>query len=151
MRRLTLLCCAAALAGCAKPDQNAAADSTAAPGAMATPATAAIQAGTWNQRAMPMDRDTVISTSTLVTTNDTTGWTITFPNGQPIPVRVLSMQGDSTVIQFTHESPSHPGQQANLTGVSRMQGDSLVGTWEERFVSMPDSVIRGRNVATRAP
>lgn len=153
MRRLTLLCCAAALVGCAKSDRNTAADSTAAAGAMETPpatVSMAIPAGSWTGRAMLMEGDSVLSTWTLVTTADTAGWTITFPNQQPIPVRVLAM-GDSTVIQFTHEGALHAGQQGTVISTARLQGDSVAGTFEERLANRPDSVIRGRTVATRAP
>jgi hypothetical protein len=155
-RRAAILVSATTLlAGCGGGDQGGTdtADTAAPPvGAMTPAATSiAVPAGNWQGRSMPMDRDTVVATWTMTTTADSTGWTITFPGGQPIPMRVLSMQGDSVTIEFgPYESTTGRGRQT-VRGVSRMQGDRMVGTYEARPVATPDSVYRGRSEATRMP
>lgn len=155
MRSLALLACAALLGACAKKADNAATDTAAmnaaAPAAETPMAAAMIPAGTWNGRAMPAERDTVL-TWTMVTTADTTGWTITFPKGKPMPLRVISRTADSTITEFgPFPDPMTKGQMTTVRGVTRMEGDSVVGTYEARDASKPDSVMRGRSVATRAP
>ena len=45
-------------------------------------------AGKWTVRATPESGDTTTTTYVLTATADTSGWTVTYPGGQPIPVRV---------------------------------------------------------------
>jgi hypothetical protein len=124
------------------------ADTGMAMGAGAT--TRADLAGNWDGRSM--EGDSVVATWRMTATADTTGWTLTFPEGRPIPMRVLSMAGDSIVTEFgPFESPVTK-QQVRVRGVGRMEGrDRQVGTYEVRPVAMPDSVTRGRWEATRVP
>ena len=87
-----------------------------------------------------------------VRTADTTGWTITFPNAKPIPMRVLSSRPDSEVVEFgPYESPEQRGQMITVRSVSHLEGEKRVGTFEVRYASRPDSVGRGRFEMTRAP
>ena len=160
MRRyaLVVICCAAT-AACAKRDNAAATDTTAdtvAAAAAPAPAPAATsladQAGTWSGRTMPMDKDTVVATWTVVRTADTTGWTLTFPKGKPIPMRVLSARSDSEVVEFgPYENPDQRGQMQTVRAVSHLEGEKRVGTFELRYASKPDSVAHGRFEMTRTP
>jgi hypothetical protein len=164
-RSVALACATALLTGCGRSGEQATTDTgaasaaaggdTAAPAAglaAPTPVSLADWAGTWQGRSMPADRDTVVATWTLVSKADTAGWTIQFPNRRPLPVRVVSTQGDSVVLEFgPYESTTRRGQRQTVRGVSRMQDGRLVGTYETRLVSTPDSVFRGRSEATRAP
>ena len=152
-----LLCCATLLAGCGGSDAGTA-DSAAAidTAAMAPAGGATISpadvAGRWNVRAIPIEGDTTPTTLVLVATADTTGWTTTFPNREPIPTRVTSVGGDSIV---TEVGPYSSARRANVqvvtTVVWRLQGDRLVGTSVARYATTgPDSVLHLRIEGTRA-
>ena len=112
--------------------------------------TAADRAGTWDGRSI--EGDSVVATWRLVSTADSTGWTITFPEGQPIPMRVLSTGPDSVVVEFGPFPSPVTNQPVTVRSVGRMEGrDRQVGTYEVRPRAMPDSVTRGRWEATRVP
>ena len=165
MRRLLRLCylscCAAGLAGCARPDtekaaDTAAGDTTAPAAAAASPAALSLSAvaGRWNVRSVPESGpDTTTTTYVLNATADTTGWTRTHPNRQPIPVRVVAVAGDSAVIEAgPFESQRRRGVQVRTRTVLRLQGDRLVGSAVARYATTgPDSVGRFRAEGTRAP
>ena len=163
MRRLTsfsaLCCCAAVLAACGKPDTEAAdttaADTTAAAAAVAAPAPLSLSqvAGRWNVRAVPETGDTTPTTFVLNATGDTTGWTITFPNRQPIRTRVLAVDGDSVLTETgPYESARRKGVQVTTRVAWRLEGDRLVGRTVARYVTTgPDSVLQLRSEGTRAP
>jgi hypothetical protein len=99
------------------------------------------------------DRDVVVSTWTLVTTADTAGWTLTFSDdARPIPIRAVSALGDSVRYEVgPFERPTQRGRMLTVRAVGRLRGGRLVGTFERRFVSTPDSIFRGRFEARRAP
>jgi hypothetical protein len=149
---LAALCCAV-LAACASGDQ--AADSAAVTPDAATPAapiSLAQVAGRWNVRAIPESgTDTTPTMSVLVATPDTTGWTVAVAGGAAQPARVR-VSGDSVIVEFG-PSPStrRPGATVTTTSVSRLQGDSLVGTSTSRYSTGADSVVRFRTTATRVP
>ena len=100
---IAICVCAAVLAGCAKKD-DAAVDTTAddvrdhdAP--TPTPVNLADVAGKWNMRAVPTTgTDTTPTNSVITATATTSGWTITFPGRQPIPMRV-TVDGDSIMTE----------------------------------------------------
>ena len=97
--RPNLLVCAVALAACAKGEQPAD-TAAAAPPPAPPPITAADLAGTWEMKSMPMDRDTVVAVSETMSTGTTEGWTMTIAgNPAPIPVRVVTIGGDSVVTE----------------------------------------------------
>ena len=104
--RIAIWSCAAVLAGCAKKENaavdtsSAMASSTASTTTSAAPAAPAALnladvAGKWNMKAVPMSGDTTPTTYILTATGNTSGWTITFPGRAPIPVKKVSVDGDS--------------------------------------------------------
>ena len=98
---------------------------------------------------MPADRDTVVATWRMTSTADTTGWTITFPGRDPLPMRVLAAQGDSVTFEFgPYESTTGRGEQT-VRGTARLEGERMVATYEARPTARPDSVFRGRSEGTR--
>ena len=153
-----LCCCAALVAACGKSDteaaDTAAADTTAA-AAPAAPAPLSLSqiAGRWNARSVPETGDTTPTTFLLNATADTTGWTITFPRRQPIRTRVVAVEGDSIVTETgPYESARRKGVRVTTRVVWRLEGDRLVGSTIARYVTTgPDSVLRLRSEATRAP
>lgn len=167
MRRVArcspILCAALLLAGCEGAgdrgaDTLAADTGAAAPAAAPMPAPAGISlatvAGRWNMRSVPESgTDTSATEYVLEATTSTGGWTITFPNREPIPTRVVAVEGDSIVVEAgPFESARRQGMQVSTHSVFRMQNDRLAGTTVARYVTTgPDSVLRLRSEGTRAP
>ena len=156
MRRLlsasAVLTVSLALLGCPSSDQSVA-DSAAADVASEN-TTLAAMSGRWNMRTMPEQGDTVLLTYVVNATSDTTGWTVTFPDREPMPARVVSVDADSVVIEIgPYESALRPGVQVTTRSVSRVQGDRMTGTAVARYqgVTTADSVVRLRLEGTRAP
>lgn len=154
MRPFALLACAAVLAGCTKPEDRSVGagtttDTMAAPAAGATISLSDV-AGTWNVRSTDERGGTPITTE-LRATSDTSGWTMMGPNRKPIPVRVVTVAGDSFVTEAgPYESFIRKGVQVRIRTVYRLQGDRLVGTTEARYkIGGRDSVAQRRNEGTR--
>ena len=152
---LAALCCAV-LAACTAGDEAAdtAAVTTSTAGGSTSPAPLSLSqlAGRWTVRAVPESgTDTTPTTSVLVATTDTTGWTVAVADGAPQPARVR-VSGDSLIVEVG-PSPStrRPGATVTTTSVSRMQGDSLVGTTVARYSTGADSVLRFRTTGKRIP
>jgi hypothetical protein len=131
-----------------------AADEAAVPAADAQPLPAAISladvAGTWNITTVTETGDTV--RGVLVATSEITGWTRTFPNRDPIEVRVIAVGGDSIVVESgPYQSVLRPELQVTTQTVYRLQDGSLIGTGASHFVTTgADSVMRTRSVGVRA-
>lgn len=153
MRALTLCCTLALLAGCAKPEQQASADSTAALGAGAPAGISlASVAGKWNSEVKLAGTDKVVLTMEMATTADTSGWTFTFPGKPPVPVRVVAVDGDSIVTEAgPYDSALRPGTMVSTRSVMRLVGDKLVGTTTAHYDGTPaDSVVHLTTEGTRA-
>ena len=143
MHRFTILCCASLLAGCGKSEVQ--------PDTPAGISLAAL-AGTWKLRTTDDAGKNAVE-SVLTVTADTTGWTLTRPNGKVVPVHVVAVGGDSVVTDAgPYESAVRKGVQVRAHIVLRLQGDKLVGTNEARYhVSGRDSVAQRPAEATRVP
>ena len=144
------------LVGCSKPADRPAED-TMGEAPPAADAAAAISladvSGTWSVRTMPENSDSTLVTYEMVIGADGSGWTINFPNRDPIPVRVVTVEGDSIMSEAgPFESVLRKGVQVSTQVVSRVQDGKLVGTTVARYqVTGPDSVARLRFEGTRAP
>ncbi len=154
MRRFALLCCAAVLVGCAKTEDQPAADSAAVSATAAPPATISLAdvAGKWAVSATDEAGKNVV-TYAMTATADTSGWTFTFPKRKPVPVRVVAVEGDSIVTEAgPYESVLRKGVQVTTRNVSRLQDGKLVGTTEARYAGGgADSVLMVRTEGTREP
>ena len=145
------------LAGCAKKDDAAvdtmATDTAGTPAAAPAPINLADVAGRWNVRAVPATGDTTPTNSVITATANTSGWTITFPGGKPIPMRV-TVDGDSIISETgPYASVRRKGLQVITNGVMRLQGGNLVGTTTAHFqkTKTADSVLVLNTTGTRAP
>ena len=153
MRRFALSCCTAALVGCAPSDDAGTADTASARNVARNPIALSDVAGRWRMRAIGHRGDS-LTVYELSAASDTSGWTITFPNRPPIPLRVLAVGGDSIV---TEAGPYPSVLQRNvavrsLRAVNRLEGDRLVGTFVARYdTDAADSVLYGRHEGTRRP
>ena len=158
-----IFCCAVLLAACAKKE-NAAADSSSMSASTTTSSTAttpppaaapinlADVSGKWNMRSAPSTgTDTTPNTYVLTTTNNTSGWTITFPGRKPQPITVV-VQGDSIITSSPapYASVRRKGVQVTTNGVLRFQNGDLTGTTIAHYrVKTPDSVMTFTVTGTR--
>lgn len=155
VRRPAFVCCGLLLAACAKKE-NAPADtssmsasstssstSATTPAPTATPVNLADVAGKWNMRAVPTSgKDTSATSYVLTATNNTSGWTLTFPGRKPMPVQVTTA-GDSIVLTAApYSSVRRKGVQVSTVGVLRLQNGDLVGPTTAHYtVKSGDSVL----------
>ena len=156
MRSAAVLSCALLLVACGGSETPA--TDTAAIAAAPAPAPAptlslADLAGNWTQTVRTETSDSVLVTATITATADTTGWTVTLPGRQPMPVRV-SVSGDSIMTATgPYESVLRKGVQVTTNGVLRRQPDGkLTGITIARYQgAAADSVVRLRTELTKAP
>jgi hypothetical protein len=153
MKRHGLLLLAVASIACAKADT--AVDTTAA--APATPPapppiTAADVRGNWTVVGKNATTDSTLVTYDLAATNDT-AWTVTFANGQKVPVKILSISGDSIVSHMgPYNSVLRRGVRVETHNVMRLQDGKLVGTAVATYnVKTADSVVTIKMEGTRKP
>jgi hypothetical protein len=158
MRAVRMCGIALVALGCGKAaDKPADAEMAEAPPAEAAPAAAGISlndvAGTWKIRSAVEGNEKQTVIYDLVATADRSGWTINFPNRDPIPVRVVAVEGDSIVTESgPFESVLRKGVMVNSRVVVRLQDGKLVGTTTARYqVSGPDTLARLNVEGTRAP
>lgn len=121
----------------------------------ATPPPAALSltevAGQWNVRVMSENSDSTLVTFVMNVTPDTSGWTMTFPDREAIPMRVLAVEGDSIVTEAgPFQSALRSGMNVTTHSVMRLQGGSLVGETTARYETTgADSVVVLRTEGTR--
>ncbi len=154
MKRLGWMVCVVALAACAKTET--AVDTTAAVPATPPPP-APIQladvAGNWTVKGMNAAGDSTLVTYDLVATADTTGWQITFANGQKVPMRIVAVAGDSITIKAgPYASVLRRNVRVSTDGVFRLQHGMLMGTTVAHYnVKTADSVVTLKTEGTRKP
>jgi hypothetical protein len=101
---------------------------------------------------MPEGRDTVVSTYVLNTT-DSANWTLTFPNRQPIPMRITGRSGDTLMTSAGPFESSVRKDKAQTTVNTSTWLDN--GTLKSKImahyagVAGPDSVVPLRSEGTR--
>lgn len=143
MKRSAVLCCAAFLVCCAPSDEQAAMETSTI--------SLADVAGVWSVQALPETGDSAIVTYELVATDNTEGWAVTFPDREPIPARVVAVEGDSIIVDLgPYESALREGVMVSTRTVVRLQDGDLTGTFVARYqTTEPDSILRGRQQGTR--
>jgi hypothetical protein len=161
MRAVRIGSIALLVAACGKPADKPAdaameaappADAAAPPAAPGTISLADV-AGNWKVRSTVDGNEAQVLTYDMVATADRSGWSIKFPNREPIPVRVVAVEGDSIVTESgPFESALRKGVQVNSRVVARLVGGKLVGTTRARYdVKGPDTVATLTWEGTRAP
>jgi hypothetical protein len=150
MRRLSFLLSTTILAACAKTEAPAPAPAEPPPAAPA-PIDLTKVAGTWNLKTTPAGSDSVLTTSVMVATADTAGWTITLPNRKPVALKV-TVAGDSImVVSGEYESVLRKGVKVFTSGTYHMVGDSLIGSVTAHYgVKTADSVRALRTAGVKA-
>lgn len=149
MSRFPLLCVAviALAVGCAPADQEAAHDEP-----QATAVSLDDVAGTWDVTVMAAESDSVLITYVLNATATPDGWTSTLPGREPMPVRVVLVDGDSVVTETgPFESALRPGEMVSTRTVARLHDDMIMGTIVARYdTDGAESVMTGRVHGMRA-
>jgi hypothetical protein len=139
MRRITLLCSAVFLMACAKTetppvDTMAVAPPPAPEAAPAAPISLKDVAGKYAFTGKNEAGDTTLVTYELNATADTTGWTLVFPKRKPIAQRVVSVAGDSIVLESgPYDSEIYKGVKVTTNTVYRLQDGKLVGRTVARY------------------
>ena len=160
MRRFAFFCCAVILVACENADVQPAGDTTAGDTAAMAPAAPEVRAtlslvdiaGTWRLRTMDEAGGNVVE-SELTATADTSGWTLTRPSGETVPVRVVAVGGDSVVTEAgPYESALRSGIPVHSRMVLRLEEGRLVGTTAARYVlNGGDSVAQRPTEGSRVP
>jgi hypothetical protein len=116
---------------------------------MAASARAQNVAGAWTNKYMIGPRDSVIATVVITVSDDAKTWMMKFPDRPPIPVRVVSADGDSVVTDAgPYPSTKRVGQSVTLLhAVSHFKGDHMSGTFEAHYSG--GLVVEGKTEATR--
>lgn len=135
------------LAACVKSENSTPADTAAAviapePAPAAAPVSLQSVAGKYKVTSRGQAGDTSIVTYELNLTGDTTGWTLTFPNRRPVPMRVVLVSGDSIVTEAgPFQSFRRTGVPVTTRSTYRWVNGNLVGTTVAHYTtSGPDTV-----------
>lgn len=150
MSRATLLLATLSMVACMKKEAPPADTSLAVAPEAAAPA-AMDYAGNWSVQVMPAAKDTVLLTYDLVSTNETTGWSLTLPGREAMSPRIVSMSSDSVIIDNGPYASALRNKVMVTTHSSmHMEGDKLVGNTVAHYdTKRADSVVNLRTVATR--
>ena len=146
MRRVALLCSAILFVACTKSENPPPDTGMAAAPAPAPPAAAPISlsevAGKYAVIGKNEAGDSTLVTYELNATGDTTGWTITFPKRKPVPIRVVSVSGDSIVAEAgPYTSAIRPGINVTTHTVYRLENGKLMGRTVAHYATKgPDTV-----------
>jgi len=107
-------------------------------------------AGTWYSKTLG-PKDSVLATTVLTTTADGKGWTMAFPTGDPVALRVVSSAGDSVVTEAgPFASRVRQGQTVTLLhSVSHYKGNEMWGTSRAQYST--GDTLTFKVTATRKP
>jgi hypothetical protein len=149
MRHAVLLGMAVIFAACTTkeaPPADTAAVADSLPPGKSLGAIAAI----WDVNVMPLDKDSVLTTY-LLNTTDTTGWMFAFPDEGPVKMRVIDRKGDTLVAEAgPFESKLRPGMKARTVSTAAFSGNMMSGTVVARYEGAgADSVRTYRIEGTR--
>ena len=145
------------VAACAKkeePAKDTAAAMSPAPAPAPAPTLAlADVAGKWQFSSVPMaGKDTSPTKYVLTATADTTGWTLTFPDKQVVPVKV-TVSGDSVQLASAEfKSQRRKGVKVKTETTLRLADGKLSGVTTAHYAKAgADSVLQLKSEGTRAP
>ena len=151
MRRAALLLALPVMLACTKKDAAVADSPAVVPDTTAAMAAPVNYAGNWTVTVMPADKDTVLVTYDLTSTNDTTGWKMKLPDRPEMSPKILAMNNDSVVIHNgPYSSVLRKNVQVTTHSVMRMEGDKMVGNTVATYAtSKGDSLVNLRTSAAR--
>lgn len=154
MRRSLIVAVAVLAVACAKTNDQAGNAVDTAQAAPAAPAgiTLADVKGAWHMNAMPLDKDTVLTSLVMWASEDTAAWKTKFDNrADTIKVRVLGVAGDSIMTEFgPYSSALRKNVKVVTDATYRLQGDKLIGHVTAHYsVPTADSLVHLRTEGTR--
>ena len=116
------------------------------------PITLASVAGKWNVNVMGESSDSVVATNVATFTEDPAGWSFQFPSGPVIPIRNVTVAGDSIIYDAgPFASAVRKGMQVSNRVAVTLRDGNLVGNVTARYQTTgADSVRQFRIVGTRA-
>jgi hypothetical protein len=145
------------VAACAKkeePAKDTTAAMTPAPAPAAAPTIAlADAAGQWQFASTPVaGKDTSPTKFVLTATADTTGWTMTFPDKQVVPLKV-SVSGDSVqLVSGEFNSQRRKGTKVKTETSLRMQDGKLAGMTTAHYMTKgADTTLQLKSEGTKMP
>jgi hypothetical protein len=108
-------------------------------------------AGTWQMQALTEAGDSVLVEYEMVATDGMDGWTITFPEREPMPLRIMSHDGGSIVTEVgPYESLFRPGVMVTTRMTSRLENGTLVGSFTATYETEDaDSTLSGQARGTK--
>jgi hypothetical protein len=125
MRLTAILGCIAVAAACTAKESAPPPDTTAAAPPAPTVSLGHL-AGVWNVTVKPADKDTVVATYILNTT-DTADWTFMFPKGKPIHQEITGYRGDTIVSETDwFDSAVRPGLKVKTNSLTWEQDSKLM-------------------------
>ncbi len=139
---------------CTKADAPPAAD-TSIPMATETPVTpitVASIAGKWNMNVMGPSSDSVVATNVTTFSEDPAGSSFRFPGGPAIPIRNVTVSGDSITYEAgPFASAVRKGMKVSNRVAVRLLDGNVVGNVRARYQTQgADTVRQFRIVGTRA-
>jgi hypothetical protein len=155
--RLAVCSAALLLAGCAK--KEAPVDTTAAMAPAAAPAPApapalslADLAGKWKVTTVGTGKDSTVTTTTLVATADTSGWSLELPSGKKVALHV-TVAGDSLVTKSdVYSSVRRKGVKVWSESSLRLDSGKLVGSTVGHYQNAgADSLLTLRTEGVKLP
>jgi hypothetical protein len=155
--RIKLLLASAVIVvvACTKSDTPPAADTSApvATEAPQAPVTLASVAGKWNVNVMAQSSDSVVATNVATLEGDPAAWSFRFPGGPVIPIRNVTVSGDSITYEAgPFASAVRKGMKVSNRVAMTLRDGKLVGNVTARYQTTgPDSVRQFRIEGTRAP
>ncbi len=141
MRSAALIGCVLLVAGCTAKENPPAADTTAMAPAPAPAMSLGSLAGMWNATVKPEGKDTVVATYVLNTT-DSAAWTMTFPGGKPVAMKITGMSGDTVMTETDwFDSAVRKGLKTRTNATAWMQDGKLMGKTVAHYQTTgPDTV-----------
>ena len=143
MRKAALLWCSILIVGCAKADtaaDTAAVVDTSTPVASEpAPLTLDQVAGKWNVRILSAETgDSTLTSYVLDAKADTAGWTFQFPTGAPLPMRIVSLAGDSLMTEAgPFDSRLQKGVKVHSAVTWRLRDGKLYGAVVSHYDTKP--------------
>ncbi len=145
MRRIAVLGALIVAAACG-PGQDQDTPETEMPQAAAPAATPLADfAGTWSMQAMDEAGENVLIEYEMTATATTDGWTVTFPDMDPIPAQIVEAMGDSVVIHMgPYPSALRDDVNVSTVTVSRLVGGEMVGYFTATYdTEGPERILNG--------
>jgi hypothetical protein len=145
MSRTAVLGCLILAVGCA-PGQDQEAPEADMPETAAPAATdLSAFAGTWSMQALTEAGDSVLVAYEMVATDGTEGWTITFPDRDPIPAHIVEALGDSVIIHVgPYPSALRDDVMVSTVTVSRIVDGRMTGYFTATYdTEGADQILKG--------